>query len=207
MVNDTVSGIRDYDSSIDLHNDLIGNIKDSIEILLDSANTMEDTLVLESEIFEEKCTEATSNMIQKEKTNRIRSLDDLILHKIVNTDSYYDFVEEFYGVVESIDIVNNTFEAFLRPANDKSSTNNIRATFDIDDIQESDKKLLSVGVQLVWLIGKERKINNVKGILKRGGITNFSRIQIRRTRVLNKKQKEKIEEKANEWSQFFTGLN
>lgn len=207
MVNSTLSGIRDYDDGIELHNYLMENIPDSIKLLLDSENIMEDTLVLESEILEDKCTEATSNIIQKEKTNRIRSLNDSISHKIVSIDSYYDSVEEFYGVVESIDRINNTFEALLRPANDKASEKNIKATFDIDDIQESDKILLSVGVQLVWLIGKERKINNIKGVLKPGGITNISRLQLRRTRVLNKKQKMKIEEMANEWSQFFTRLD
>ena len=101
----------------------------------------------------------------------------------------------------------NTFEASLKPVSDNSDAKIIKATFDIDDIQESDKKLLSIGTQLVWLIGKERKENNVRGVLKPGGITNVSRIHIRRTRVLSQKKRIEIEKQANEWSQFFAGLN
>lgn len=203
MINDTESCIKEYDLDIASHSDM-SNISDSIKNLLESRNVREDTLDFESEEFD---IEETISFDQKEKAERLKSLKNMVSNKRIIIDSYYESVEEFYGEVDAIDKKTNTFNVSLRPGIEDKDEKIIKATFDIDDVQESDKKLLSIGTQLVWIIGKERKENNVRGVLKPGNITNFSRLYIRRTRVLSKKKRTEIEEQANRWSQFFKGLD
>ena len=204
MNNGTISSIRDYNLDMDMQNDGLDYYSEVINTEFNLSDAGESTFVRGDE---EKNAEETISLDQKEKADKIYRLKNTVASKVVCIDSYYDSVEEFYGVIDTIDAEMNTFEASLKPVSDNSDAKIIKATFDIDDIQESDKKLLSIGTQLVWLIGKERKENNVRGVLKPGGITNVSRIHIRRTRVLSQKKRIEIEEQANEWSQFFAGLN
>ena len=125
---------------------------------------------------------------------------------VKNEDSVDVDVDVLLGTVLSINEKDNEFEASLIDSNDENKISN--ANFSFEDVQyESDKKLISVGAKFVWTIGKEKKILNVHGELKYGAIVNVSKIRFRRTRVLNKKKQKQVEEDAEFWTKFFTGLD
>ena len=205
-MENTTTKIGDFETDNTISEVLSDNYLESIKsVYLASGETIE---TYSAEEFGSNIKKGTDSYYRnlKEKSPYC-SLMEIQKYRYFQITSYYDSVEEYYGTIESIDIENNTFTASLRSSNDKKYSEDIRATFNIDDIQnDSDKKLLFVGSQFIWLVGKERKINNVKGQYKPGGITNISRIQFRRTRVLNKKQKKNIEDRVNEWQEFFAGL-
>ena len=203
----TMSGILNYDNVFSSPNDTeMNNVYNSIKSAFDKTSLTKGSDALETKIKENNTEEGIISGFDKEGNDRIATYVKAQEKKIVNIDSFYDYVDEFYGNVDGIDFDNNEFTALLKPAKADNDNIDIKVIFNIDDIQESDKKLLFIGAQLIWLVGKERKINNVKGVYKLGGVTNFSKIQMRRTKVLNKKKKSEIEKCANEWSRFFSEI-
>lgn len=202
----TTTKIGDFETNDTIPEELDNSYRESIKSAYLSSSESIDTF--SSEVFVSNIKSGTVSIYQRQKEkNSFHSLGDIQRHRFFQISSYYDSVEEYYGIVESIDLDNNVFTASIRPADDKKYSEVIRATFDIDDIQnDSDKELLFIGSQFIWIVGKERIINNVRGHYKLGGITNISRIQFRRTRVLNKKQRKNIEDSVNEWQEFFSGL-
>ncbi len=206
MKNDTITGFLDNDISFSLPDENDEHLSEVIKTVLYTGSFDDAAELLESGDTANEKETMPSLTNNKEKAKCINDFMRFFSKNVINVDSYYDFVDEYYGVVESIDNNSNEFCALFKSAHDTSYAENIVATFKIDDIQESDKELLCEGAQVVWLLGKERKINNVKGIYKLGGITNFSKIQLRRTRVLNKNQRKRVEEQVDEWGSFFAGL-
>ena len=205
MENRTTTKIGDFETDDTIPEELNNSYQESIR----SAYMFSDEPIKtnSSEDLVSNFKKGTDSVYRQKEKNPFSSLIEIQRHRYLQIPSYYDSVEEFYGTVESIDFDNNIFTASLRRAYDENYSEVIRATFDIDDIQnDSDKELLFIGSQFIWLVGKERKINNVHGQFKPGGITNIARIQFRRTRVLNKKQKKDLEASVHEWQEFFTGL-
>lgn len=118
-------------------------------------------------------------------------------YKRVKTETFYKFLEQYYGIVESIDFELETFTAILTNFADK--TKKILAEFDFDDLQyQSDRKLIDVGANFIWLIGKETQ--------QTGQQTNMSKFVFRRTKALTSKQIEQAERDADEWTEFFKSI-
>ena len=63
--------------------------------------------------------------------------------------------------------------------------------------------MVKVGAQLVWIIGKETKLLLRDGYFRLGPQSSISKITFRRTKTLNKKQKQEAEKNAEYWTRFF----
>lgn len=61
------------------------------------------------------------------------------------------------------------------------------------------------GAHIVWIYGQERRVIKRANENKLGPITNVSKIIVRRTRALNRKQLEEADENAQQWTRFFNG--
>ena len=72
-------------------------------------------------------------------------------------NTFYKNIYEYHGVVETVDKVNKKFTAILINSNDSEDV--LSAEFRLDDINyESDKKLIDVGVNIIWIIGQEQQV-------------------------------------------------
>lgn len=118
-------------------------------------------------------------------------------YKSIGPDSSYENLIQYYGIVEQIDNCSNKFTATL--TNVENETDQLSADFDFDDLQYiSDRELIGIGANLVWLIGKEKRTNGMQ--------INISKFVLRRTRVLSHKKIEEAERKANDWTAFFQSI-
>ncbi|MBQ8321431.1 MAG: hypothetical protein IJX92_03605 [Clostridia bacterium] len=118
-------------------------------------------------------------------------------YKRIDTDTFYRYLEQYNGIVETINFESETFTAVLTSVVDE--TQKVLAEFDFEDLQyPSDKALINIGASFVWLIGKETQ--------KTGQQTNISKIVLRRTRALSSQKIEEAERKANEWTEFFRSI-
>lgn len=126
----------------------------------------------------------------------------LRLYSVKETDSFYNQVEEFHGVVDEVNTNKDSFNVIL--FNVKEPEKKFYAEFGFDDIQyKSDRDLVKVGAQLVWNIGKETKLLLRDGYFRLGPQSSISKITFRRTKTLNKKQKQEAEKNAEYWTRFF----
>lgn len=117
-------------------------------------------------------------------------------------ESFYNDIEEFHGIIESINTTEKKFNAVLTDVNNTDRTINVE--FNLEEIQyESDKPLLQIGAQIVWIIGQETKILFCNGEIKNGPRTNISKCTIRRTKSLTAREKEKADDEADKWTEFF----
>lgn len=118
-------------------------------------------------------------------------------YKRIETDTFYRYLEQYNGIVETINFELETFTAVLTNVVDE--TKKVLAEFDFEDLQyPSDKALINIGASFVWLIGKETQ--------KTGQQTNISKIVLRRTKALSSQKIEEAERKANEWTEFFRSI-
>ena len=141
-----------------------------------------------------------NNKIKLENINNVLKFI-FNLYKSTEVDSFYSDIKEWHGVVESIDLESKKFKVLF---SDVFGDGKYIVEFDMGDMQfPSDLDLLQVGVNIVWVFGHETKIIKVDDKIKQGSITNVSRLTIRRTRVLTKKQIKEAEEDAENWTEFF----
>ena len=113
-------------------------------------------------------------------------------------------IKEWHGIVDSIDLNENKFKVLFVDPSDKEGEYLVE--FNISNIQyESDKDLLIKGAHIVWIYGQERRVIKRANENKLGPITNVSKIIVRRTRALNRKQLEEADENAQQWTRFFNG--
>lgn len=143
------------------------------------------------------------NIKDKKMSDDIRkSLDNVNAKRIKYSNTFYKKIFEYHGVVEAVDNVHNRFKAVL--TNSKEPEDVLSAEFNISDIgYESDKKLISVGVQIIWMIGQEQQIIERDGILVPGTIQNMSKFIIRRPQGLNEKRKREAKDEATKWAGIF----
>ena len=142
---------------------IVNNISNEGE---DLNSCMASNQELSTEIKNEKSS-------QSNKKETIKNIVKFITksYSSPTNNSYYNVIKEYIGVIDTVDLSNNTFNATLYLANNNDA---LSVEFNIDDTQfESDKSLIKVGAPIVWVVGQETDI------------------------------KEKIEEEANEWQQFF----
>lgn len=133
-----------------------------------------------------------------QKYSRTKELIDSIIKKETKyiCDSYYIPQKEFSGVVDDLNWQEGKFWALMTETNTQEQ---ISVEFNIDDFQwKSDKELLRIGSQIVWLLGQDV---NIYGHSEQ--ITNSYRLFIRRMATLNKRRMEKAEENASYWTKFF----
>lgn len=123
--------------------------------------------------------------------------------KVIRSDSYYNEVLEYHGVIQDVDESSGKFFANL--VNSENKNDILNAEFEIDDIQyESDKDFIRKGAQFIWMIGQETKLLYYNdNTIKKGPRSNVSRFYFRRMRSLSKKEREKAKLEANEWTEFF----
>ena len=141
------------------------------------------------------------NNIKKNIYNEINYI--LNKKKVIKSDSYYNEVLEYHGVIHDIDEASGKF--FANIVNAKNKNENLNAEFEIGDIQyESDKDFIRIGAQFIWMIGQETKLLYYNdNTVKKGSRNNVSRFYFRRMRSLSKKEREKAKLEANEWTEFF----
>lgn len=193
ILEEDITEISEIYSKIELH-----EIEKNINVFKSPVNGSDTTTDKE-----ERNSTTFENVKQKK---RLSPLVKSSSFNVKNEDSVDVDVDVLLGTVLSINEKDNEFEASLIDSNDENKISN--ANFSFEDVQyESDKKLISVGARFVWTIGKEKKILNVHGELKYGATVNVSKIRFRRTRVLNKKKQKQVEEDAEFWTKFFTGLD
>ena len=150
-----------------------------------------------------------SSLDKQHRVNNLESLHNIVKYSLgsyneVRADSYYNQVEEFHGVVDSVDEKKQSFNVFLY--NIKAPQKKFYVKFHFTDIQyESDIDLLNVGAPIVWIFGIETQLLLRDGQLKLGPKTNFSKITVRRTKTLSKRQMREAEENAEYWTEFFKG--
>ncbi len=119
----------------------------------------------------------------------------------VPIDSFYTDIDEWHGVVDSIDAMAGKFKVLF---SDEHGETKYIAEFDMVDMQfPSDLDLLKVGANIIWIFGHETKLIKVDDKYKLGPRTNVSRLKIRRTKILTKKQVKEAEEDAERWTEFF----
>ena len=151
-------------------------------------------------IVEQKKSAKTHKDISKKSNINLYN----ILSQKIKFDSLtnYKDILEYSGIIDSIDNVNGKFIATLTNINDKNDI--LIAEFNISEISyNSDKSLLDVGVNFLWVIGIECQINRKNGKITEGTNQHFSEIIIRRKQNLSKKKIKMAEDEANEWTEFF----
>ena len=116
-------------------------------------------------------------------------------------DSFYNDIEEWHGVVDSIDEIAGKFKVLF---SDALGETKYIVEFDMEDMQfPSDLELLKVGANIIWIFGHETRLIKVDDKFKLGPRTNVSRLKIRRTKILTKKQIKEAKEDAEHWTEFF----
>ena len=109
---------------------------------------------------------------------------------------------EYHGVVETVDKVNKKFTAILINSNDSEDV--LSAEFRLDDINyESDKKLIDVGVNIIWIIGQEQQVISRNGSWVQGTQQNMAKFIVRRSQGLNNKRRREAKDEARKWSELF----
>ena len=199
----------DYKQSKEpLHQYFYKAIKDSIENedndISYSFYSVIDSVLGESFLDVENTMVGQSKL---QKYSRTKKLIDSIIKKETKyiCDSYYIPQKEFSGVVDDLDWQEGKFWALMTETNTQEQ---ISVEFNIDDFQwKSDKELLQIGSQIVWLLGQDVNIIESKTCGHSEQITNSYRLFIRRMATLNKRRKEKTEENASYWTKFFRGCD
>lgn len=150
-----------------------------------------------------------SSLDKQHRINNLESMFNIVKYSIKSyneqrSDSYYNQVEEFHGIVDSVDEKKHSFNALLY--NIKTPQKKFYVKFNFEDIQyESDIDLLNIGAPIVWIFGIETQLLLRDGQLKLGPKTKFSKITFRRTKTLSKRQMREAEENAEYWTEFFKG--
>lgn len=128
----------------------------------------------------------------------------LKLNSMPTSYSFYKDASEYEGVVDNINIEENTFSATLI---ERDSDSRFSAEFDIDDMQyKSDSELLEVGARFILVIGQEVSVLRRGTQFVDGPLKNISKIVFRRTRGLNSKSIKDADDRAAKWTAFFNGL-
>lgn len=110
-------------------------------------------------------------------------------------ESYYSDVKEYHGLVETVDEEHGKFTVVLHPKEHPDEL--IQTEFDFDDVgSKSDLELIAPGVAVIWLFGYEMQNGG-------GNRRHFSRLIIRRTKVLTRQEKAEADKEADEWYEFF----
>ena len=117
-------------------------------------------------------------------------------------NTFYKNIYEYHGVVETVDKVNKKFTAILINSNDSEHV--LSAEFRLDDINyESDKKLIDVGVNIIWIIGQEQQVISRNGSWVQGTQQNMAKFIVRRSQGLNNKRRREAKDEARKWSELF----
>lgn len=153
---------------------------------------------------------ADYNIEQKKANVKIKKISDDINADLKNiyfkhlktNNTFYKNIYEYHGVVETVDKVNKKFTAIL--INSIDSEDVLSAEFKLDDVNyESDKKLIDVGVNIVWLIGQEQQVISRNGSWVQGTQQNMSKFIVRRSQGLNNKRRRDAKDEARKWSEIF----
>lgn len=153
---------------------------------------------------------ADYNIEQKKANAKIKKISDDINADLKNiyfkhlktNNTFYKNIYEYHGVVETVDKVNKKFTAIL--INSIDSEDVLSAEFKLDDVNyESDKKLIDVGVNIVWLIGQEQQVISRNGSWVQGTQQNMSKFIVRRSQGLNNKRRRDAKDEARKWSEIF----
>lgn len=153
---------------------------------------------------------ADYNFEQKKKNIKNKKISDNISDSLKNVynkhlktdNTFYKNVYEYHGVVETVDKINQKFTAVLINSND--SKDMLSAEFNLTDIgYASDKDLIEVGVNIIWLIGQEQQVVTRNGILVQGTQQNMSKFIVRRPQGLNNKKIREAKDEARKWSELF----
>lgn len=153
---------------------------------------------------------ADYNIEQKKANVKIKKISDDINTDLKNmyfkhlktNNTFYKNIYEYHGVVETVDKVNKKFTAILINSNDSEDV--LSAEFRLDDINyESDKKLIDVGVNIIWIIGQEQQVISRNGSWVQGTQQNMAKFIVRRSQGLNNKRRREAKDEARKWSELF----
>lgn len=173
-----------------------------LDVVIDALN---ENLITIDRQSDSQMTTASNLFFSNSSGNRVKASEKIEIaikhlaydYKKTETETYYKYLEQYNGVVESINYELETFSATL--TNIIDDTHKLFAEFDFDDLQyPSDKELINVGASFIWLIGKEAK--------KTGQQTNMSKFVFRRTKALSPRKIKEAERDANEWTEFFKSI-
>ena len=185
------------------------NFKDVVENEK-SKNNVFAKMTDESELYTTKTSDynfeqkkININIKNKRFSDDIRDTINNICNKHVRTNNtFYKNIYEYHGVVESIDTINQRFTALL--VNSDDSGDMLSAEFSLMDVgYESDKNLIEVGVNIIWMIGQEQQVVTRNGVLVQGTQQNVSKFIVRRPQGLNNKKIREAKDEAKKWSEFF----
>lgn len=182
-------------------------IQKNVELDSKSNNVFDETMPYGSQInSEDECLDRNITHIGQMQNDKLENLNNVLkfifnVNKSMHIDSFYNDIEEWHGIVESIDDSSEKFKVLFGDELDEMQH---IVEFDMEDMQfASDLKLLKVGANIIWIFGHETQIIKVDNTLKLGPRTNVSRLTIRRTKTLTKKQVKEAEEYAESWTKFF----
>ncbi len=185
----------------------VETLQENAELDSKSNNILSNSILNESQgnFLKESFDENITYVVQdnKFKSENIKNALKYIfnVNNSIQIDSFYNDIEEWHGVVESIDYKTDRFKVLFSDGNGDAK---FIVEFDIDDMQfASDKTLLKIGANIVWIFGHETKLIKCEDMYKPGPRTNISRLTIRRTKTLTKKQIKEAEENAKYWTEFF----
>ena len=182
----------------------VETLQENAELDSKSNNILSNSILNESQgnFLKESFDENITYVVQdnKFKSENIKNALKYIfnVNNSIQIDSFYNDIEEWHGVVESIDYKTDRFKVLFSDGNGDAK---FIVEFDIDDMQfASDKTLLKIGANIVWIFGHETKLIKCEDMYKPGPRTNISRLTIRRTKTLTKKQIKEAEENAKYWT-------
>lgn len=180
--------------------DIIKNDQTHNNIYLEKTSEYEFSLPETSDYnFEQKKKNIKNKKISDDISDNIKN----IYNKHLRTDNtFYKNIYEYHGVVEAVDKINQKFTAVL--INSSDSEDMLSAEFNLTDIgYESDKDLIDVGVNIIWLIGQEQQVVTRNGVLVQGTQQNMSKFIVRRPQGLNSKKIREAKDEARKWSELF----
>ena len=114
----------------------------------------------------------------------------------IKENTFYRSIKQYDGTVQLIDEEADTFTAHL--VNIDEGDDELVVEFSFKDCSlGSDRELVRVGANFVWLIGQEDE---------RGTATNIAKFVFRRTPVIHGRALQGAKDNAKEWAEFFSGI-
>jgi hypothetical protein len=149
------------------------------------------TIDFENNRVKEKTTSYSQN---PRPTGIKKSLENISRYnKHLKESSYYSSIKQYHGIVQSIDEGADIFTASLINIEDENEE--LLAEFSLqDDVYGSDRELIQLGANFIWLIGQE---------VEHGTARNIAKFIFRRTYVARGKVLQEAKDNARELSELF----
>jgi hypothetical protein len=110
--------------------------------------------------------------------------------------TFYQYIKQYLGTVQSIDEKSDIFTANLVNIDDEYDK--LLAEFSFKDYDfGSDRELILIGANFVWLIGQE---------VEHGTVRNITKFLLRRTPIIRGKALQEAKDNARELSKLFDGI-